>query len=182
MATVDGIARGHGGALALRSPPGRGAAFRLYLPCADPGSEELPLEPLPDAPLPRLSGRALLLDDDPFVRAVLRALLRTCGAELAIADRAPEALGLLARGDFALVLLDPALPERAGPALFAELRRRAPELPVVLLCGHGEEPARRTWPGCVAYVRKPFRLRDLLSALAPLLGDRSPPTDSAAAP
>jgi hypothetical protein len=77
LSTVLGIVRGHRGALAVRSTPGRGTTFRIFLPCG--GGVEV-AQPAPEtaAPPPVATGArtVLLVDDEEDVRIVTQQMLR----------------------------------------------------------------------------------------------------------
>jgi two-component system response regulator GlrR len=67
-----------------------------------------------------------------------------------------------------LVISDIRLPDRDGMALFQEIRRSYPALPVILLTAHGTIPdaVEATTLGAYAYLTKPFDARLLLERIA----------------
>ena len=112
--------------------------------------------------------RVLVVDDDPGMRAILRAFLMREGFEVAEEPSAERALAVLAieqRPD--VVILDNQMPGLKGLEALALVRRRWPELPVMLITAFGgprvEEQARRL--GAVSYIEKPFRVRELIVQL-----------------
>ena len=85
--------------------------------------------------------RLLVVDDDELDRLALRRCMQQSGMALA-ADEATsgaEALRLTDGGAYDCILLDYYLPGEDGIALIAELRRAAPDTPVVIFTGRGDE-------------------------------------------
>ena len=82
--------------------------------------------------------RILIIDDEESIRRSLEGILGDEGYQTRIAADGDAALALLAREPSAdLVLLDIAMPGRDGISVLAELRERWPQLPVVMMSGHG---------------------------------------------
>lgn len=81
--------------------------------------------------------RILLIEDDPDYTLLMNLYLHEAGGgtkqEIVNAASLAQGLDLLARSDFDIVLLDLMLPDSQGLDTLAELRRRAPEVPVVVL-------------------------------------------------
>ncbi len=154
LAIVKQIAEMHGGSAAAESAGlGRGAAFTITLPLGRGDAAAAPVK------------RVLLVDDDDDARNVVRRTLELYGAEVTATGNASEALELLDRDRFDLILTDLAMPERDGYWLLDEIRRRRPEarVGVITAFGHSEEQIRAA--GFNLLIRKPVvpeRLAEVL--------------------
>ena len=84
--------------------------------------------------------RVLLVDDSDDYRRSLRAVLADAVVDLAVAEarHAGEALDLLAREPWDVVLLDLSLPGRNGIEILRDIRRLRPALPVLVMSFHTE--------------------------------------------
>ncbi|THF66965.1 response regulator [Pseudothauera nasutitermitis] len=125
--------------------------------------------PRPDA---APSGAHLLVvDDDRDLLRLLSMRLRANGYRVSTAESAEAAVGLLAVERFALVVSDVRLPDRDGLALFEDIRRSNPALPVILLTAHGTIPdaVEATARGVFGYLTKPFDGKALLDKIAQAL-------------
>ena len=90
---------------------------------------------------PPLRGRVLLVEDHPVNQQVATKLLGRLGLEVVQANHGSEALDLLGKGVFDLVLMDCQMPVMDGYAATRELRRReaitnSPRLPVIAMTAH----------------------------------------------
>lgn len=84
--------------------------------------------------------RVLVVDDDPDVRAATRSLLEVGGFEVASVDHGADALEVLASSAIDIVLSDLRMPALGGVEMLREIRRRWPELPVVLMTAFTLDP------------------------------------------
>ena len=112
--------------------------------------------------------RILIVDDEESIRRSLEGILCDEGFETRLADGGDAALAALAReAPPDLVLLDIAMPGRDGLAVLAELRERWPQLPVVMMSGHGtiETAVRTTRLGAFDFIEKPLSIDKLLLTL-----------------
>lgn len=82
-------------------------------------------------------GRILVVDDEPGLRAFVATALRRDGHEVTVASTGDEALNLLARSSFALVVTDLRMPGRDGLAVLDQVRAEHPETEVIVLTAHG---------------------------------------------
>ena len=80
-----------------------------------------------------MSARVLVVDDEPDLRWVLRGLFEDAGFEVTEAEDGEKALAAIAAATPDVVLTDVRMPRIQGLELLRELRRRVPDLPVVLL-------------------------------------------------
>lgn len=111
----------------------------------------------------------LIADDDAELSAMLAEQLSAAGFDPTAAGTAAEAEAMLTDADvpFAALILDIGLPDRDGHTLCATLRRRGLKLPILMLTGAAEEEdvVRGLAAGADDYVRKPFRMAELMARL-----------------
>jgi signal transduction histidine kinase len=90
LAVVQGIARGHGGALQVRSEPGRGSTFRLFLPCSTKAAAE-PVVTRKSEDW-RGAGTVLVIDDEEAIRDIAARILVMAGFTVLTAGDGQEGL------------------------------------------------------------------------------------------
>ena len=126
LSLCHGIVEGHGGTLSLVSEPGAGAIFRVELPVVVP-----PTPSGKNAPEMTSAGtgkRILVVDDE---RLVLQFLGEMLGADHHTVDTVSDgtqALEVLRRTSYDLILSDVRMPYLDGPGLYRALERRLPDL------------------------------------------------------
>jgi two-component system response regulator AtoC len=119
--------------------------------------------------------RVLVIDDDPGVRDYMEALVSRQGYRVfAVADGEQALKGLQeTRPD--LITLDVVLPGMDGLATLGQLKKRLPDVPVVMLSGHGQArnivEAMRL--GASDFLRKPFEVEELELAFQKALEKRA---------
>lgn len=175
LAQVYGIVSQHGGFIDVQSEVGKGTTFVLYLPAAA-GKAETPVEP-ERAEVPRGNGELILMvEDDDGVRLVMQRMLERLNYTVLEAENGLEALNLYERyrDQIALVLTDLVMPEMSGDRLISELRRRNPQVKVVLMTGYllSEDQQFLQIPNIVGWLQKPPNFSTLAKTLAHAL--RSP--------
>jgi len=108
--------------------------------------------------------KVLMVDDEDQFRETTRKLLQKKGFDTLMAATGKEALAQLDRQPD-VVVLDVRMPDMDGNVTLEEIRRRAPDLPVIMLTGHGaDDSARRALAeGAFDYLSKPCDI-DLLAA------------------
>ena len=107
--------------------------------------------------------RVLVIDDDPSIRDYLEALATRRGYEVFAVGDAEEALASLDKTRPDLVTLDVVLPGMDGLETLRLLKQQLPDVPVIMLSGHGQAPTiveamRR---GASDFLRKPFEVEEL---------------------
>ena len=192
LTVTQGIMQEHNGRIEVQSAPGQGTTFQLVFPfeASAPAPiasrQAAPAEPTPaeptradpaphdPAPADRPRARVLVVDDEVMVRTVTSKLLRVRGYDVVEADGGEAALARLDEAPVDLVLTDLSMPGMSGRELAAEVRRRRPALPVLLLTGDTDAEAERG--DVAAVVKKPFQLDALDATIQDVLagsgGDR----------
>ncbi|MBV9661492.1 MAG: response regulator, partial [Acidimicrobiales bacterium] len=145
--------------------------IRIWLPL----SKDAPLTASPDAADERwssrrtLSGRILVVEDEPDLRAMAVQTLTSIGLEVVDTGTAEEALEIFGSGGhFDVLATDVILPQMSGFQLAAAVRRVQPDLPVVYMTGYtgnGEMPEDSEDP----VIRKPYSADTLRLRVAELI-------------
>jgi PAS domain S-box-containing protein len=171
LATVLGVVRGHRGALAVTSAPGRGTTFRVYLPAAGTAAR---VEPSAAAAVRgggdgREGRTVLLVDDEEDVRAVTASMLERLGCSVLQAGDGREGVDVFRAHARTIdtVIVDLTLPHLSGDGVFREIRTIRPDACVILMSGYHDEKATGglAEAGLAGFLRKPFSVADLQKAL-----------------
>lgn len=111
--------------------------------------------------------RILIAEDEPRIVRFLVKGLQAQGYATTCAADGNEALDLALSSEFDLMLLDLGLPGLDGLDVLARLRRRQVRLPVIVLTARSstEDVVTGLDSGADDYVRKPFRLAELLARI-----------------
>jgi DNA-binding NtrC family response regulator len=109
----------------------------------------------------------LLVDDEPNMRASLSGILQDAGYDATAVESAEAALRLLARDRFLMVITDARLAGMSGYELLGEIKKRWPDLPVLMITAYATPrlAVEAIKAGAVDYVSKPFAPEELLHAV-----------------
>ncbi|RRR71814.1 MAG: response regulator [Candidatus Viridilinea halotolerans] len=179
LAAVQGIVRGHGGAMHVASSPGEGSCFRVIFPALL--AAELSLKgPQHDSDpaTPKLlggnqGGTLLVVDDEAGVRTVLTRYLERMGFKVVSAESGLAALDRLANGIPHLrgMLVDLTMPGMSGDQLATHVRRIYPGTPIMIMSGYRAEEIAAQYANLElkGFLQKPFRYDTLSAALVVML-------------
>ena len=121
------------------------------------------------------AGRAkvLVCDDEELIRWSLAEELAGRGYEAIAVGSLAEARQAVRRHDPELIILDIRLPDGSGKELLAELRAGDPDVPIVMITGHGnvQTAVEVTRMGATAYHPKPFDLEEMMLTVERALQD-----------
>ena len=168
LSALRGILKGHHAGIRIESEPGQGSLFRIHFPIGKglpPKGSESPNPASESSP----TGTILLVDDEPEVLSSTSAILGQIGYKVIEARDGLEALDRFRQSidEISLVLLDLTMPRMNGHETLRELQKLRPGVKVILCSGyHEQEAMKETRLGdFVGFLHKPFRLRDLQTAL-----------------
>ena len=125
----------------------------------------------------RKSANLLLVDDDPSLLKLLGMRLSSEGFKVITAESGPEALKILQKEKLDLVISDLRMDEMDGMALFDEIQKAHPNMPVIILTAHGSIPdaVAATQRGVFSFLTKPVDKDALYKAIDEALALSSTP-------
>ena len=172
LSMVDGLVAQSGGAMRITSQQGAGSTVELWLPVAEAEAIERPRPVAPQRVQESRCCRVLVIDDDPIVLAGTAAMLEDLGHTATEVDSAEQGLKILqSDASIDLVITDHAMPGMTGTELAKRIRRKWPELPVIIATGYAELPGELD--PSVPRLSKPYRQQDLAAVVAQLIGEQS---------
>ncbi|AKJ42998.1 two-component system response regulator GlrR [Pragia fontium] len=127
----------------------------------------------------RKPANLLLVDDDPSLLKLLGMRLTSEGFNVTTAESGQEALRRLGRGQIDLVISDLRMDEMDGMALFNEIQKHQPGMPVIILTAHGSIPdaVAATQQGVFSFLTKPVDRDALYKAIDEALAMKIPAGD-----
>jgi signal transduction histidine kinase/CheY-like chemotaxis protein len=147
LAVSFGIIRRHGGNIEVDSKLGSGTEFRIVLPLAADSADSITPEIVKPTPGPQhcislvqdqVQTRILVVDDEEFVRELLKEILESEGCRVSLAESGTEALELFSASQFDGVFTDVGMPGMSGWELAYAIRQQSEMIPIAVITGWGE--------------------------------------------
>jgi len=126
----------------------------------------------------RATAKVLVVDDDADLLKLVSIRLQSAGFEVATADSGERALAILSASTPQVVVTDLRMGGMDGMALFDQIHRSNPVLPVIILTAHGTIPdaVAATQRGVFGYLTKPFDGKDLVTQVTRAVNLSAPVT------
>jgi CheY-like chemotaxis protein len=171
LSVIHGIVKNHGGDITVKSTPGKGTIFQVYLPLIDHLDLTTELEPINGAA--KGEERILLVDDEEQIVAMERQMLENLGYRVTARTDSQEALKVFAKHprDFDLVITDMTMPYMTGDQLAQKMLDIEPNIPVILCTGFNEiiTEEKALAMGIQKFVMKPVVKNDLATTIRSVL-------------
>jgi CheY-like chemotaxis protein len=180
LSSVKQLARAMGGDIAVAQRRGGGTTFTFTV-AMSPAEEAASAASSADGDLAvsPSSLRLLSVEDNPFGRVVLNAILSELGHQTEFIGQGETAPQRLSQGAFDAVLMDMVLPGIDGVEAIRRIRAlEAPlgRIPIICISGRGEDEAASRAAGADVFLVKPVSPRDLATALHDAAGHASAAT------
>jgi CheY-like chemotaxis protein len=180
LSTVYGIVKQSDGYIAVESAPGKGAAFRIYLPRVDQAVSDLDAA---ESGTRRVGFETILLvEDEEVVRQLANRILVTSGYKVLLASRGEEAEQICIEYDGVIHLLitDMVMPGLGGRDLVQRVAAKRPGMKVLYISGYTEQSlAEADIRSGVAFLEKPFSPAALQRRVREVLEGRIIPSSTA---
>lgn len=168
MAAVFGIVRSHQGSIHIRSEIGKGSTITVYFPSTQ---QALPVSVETGLPVSdwKPQGTVLLVDDEEYVRELVSEMLESLGFNVRSAENGFRALEIYDAnaGLIDCVILDLAMPQLDGHETCRELRRRNPQLRILISSGYTERDIEQNFVDDPSFhfLQKPYTVDQLSEKL-----------------
>jgi two-component system, sensor histidine kinase len=169
LSSVKQLARAMGGDIVVAQRRNGGTTFTLtVIMSRAEGSLTIMSGADADTANPGRALRILSVEDNPFGRVVLNAILTELGHQAEFIGRGEAAAERIARGDFDAVLMDMVLPGINGIEAISQIRKLKPPLgriAIIGVSGRGDDEVASREAGADAFLVKPVSPRALATAL-----------------
>jgi PAS domain S-box-containing protein len=178
LSMVYGIVKQSGGAIWVYSEPGKGAAFKIYLPRVFEEAQKVSEERIAEAPA-NGTETVLVVEDEEMIRQIISVTLSEYGYTALLAKDGEEAQAICAsaQGPIHLLLSDVVLPGMSGRESAKRLVSKRPGMRVLYMSGYTANAIVHHGvlePG-IAFLQKPFSPATLLRKMREILDSKDAP-------
>jgi len=180
LSVAYGIIQQHKGWINVYSEKGSGTIFKIYIPASDKEVSYKKDEKIDLIETKGYGEKILVVEDDESVRLTAVRALRRSGYIVTSAMSAEDALNFFInnKSNFDLVLSDVVLPGKSGIELAHNLKKRFPEMEIILGSGYTDAEKIRTevTNKGFAFIQKPYEIFSLLKTIRQMLKEKQEKT------
>lgn len=166
LSIIYGIIKNHGGCIFCETAPSKGTSFKIYLPVPDQPTVVENIDQMSETASSNGTETVMLVDDDPYVRAVGEKMLKRSGYKILTAPNGESALDLYRKKhhEIDLVILDLIMPGMGGKNCLEEIFKIKPLEKVIITTGYSFDNAEKDdiFSKAKGFIDKPYESRDLL--------------------
>ena len=173
LSTAYGIIKDHGGYIHVESEAGKGSKFIVYLP-AIPKETEQESRAYEDINVAAVTGgTVLIVDDEPAVLDITRAILEESGYKVLTTNNGHEALDVITdrKKHIDVAIVDMIMPVIGGKTVIRSLKKKRPSLKIISASGYQKEHElvnmEENPPD--AFLNKPYSAETLIRTLDTVL-------------
>jgi CheY-like chemotaxis protein len=158
LAMVYGIVKQHNGFIHLYSEPGKGTAFKVYLPAIEAQPDAVP-EKRKEEIVRGGTETILLAEDEEAIRALAERILTGFGYTVLVARNGEEAVEIFRKNkEIVLAVLDVVMPRKGGKEAFEEMYKQNPLLKVIFMSGYSADAIHDSFvlTPDTSFLQKPF--------------------------
>ena len=171
LSVIHGIIKNHRGDITVKSAPGKGTVFTVYLPVVEETDVQTVVEPVNGNE--KGTERILLIDDEEQIISMERKMLENLGYQVTARTDSVEALKEFSKQpqNYDLVITDMTMPQMTGDELAQKLLLIKPGIPVILCTGFNEDitEEKALEMGIQKFVMKPVIKKELASTIRSVL-------------
>jgi CheY-like chemotaxis protein len=165
LSTAYGTIQRHSGNILVDTEIGQGSQFTLKLPKYTEKQVQAEITVTENK-----IANILIIDDEEYVRDILRQFLIREGHYVAVAEGARKGFELFHKRKFDLVITDLGLPEIPGYEIAKQIKATHPNLPIIMVTGWGDDPLDEEKSQYVdAVINKPFQRDRIIQAVQNIL-------------
>ncbi len=173
LSTVFGIVKQYGGAIEVKSEPGKGSTFRIYFPLIKEPDEEIGKEKDIKKEVKTGDETILIAEDNDSVRDFLSETLKMLGYKVFVAKNGKEAIEIFkSKKNIDLLITDIVMPEMRGDELVKTLKDKFPEIKVIFISGYIDKELvdNIEIDKEVNFIQEPFSIEDISELIRKVLG------------
>ena len=166
---VFGIIQHHNGFIDVRSAPGEGTSFAVYLPIPDQAGGEIPAAGKSLADIPGGTETVLLIEDEEVLTTLAKNTLVSKGYTVLTAGDGKQGVEMYRshQKEIAVVLSDIGLPVFGGHDVFRKIRAINPEAKIIFASGFFDPETKSEMykAGLINFIQKPYMQNEVLQKI-----------------
>lgn len=170
LATLHGIVKKYEGDITVKSEPGKGTTFQVYLPLVE---NKIIVRKKEITAIPKGSEHILFVDDEKAAVIAMQKILERLGYKVTATTNSIEALKLFKNNPdlFDILITDMTMPDITGKDLTLELRKIRPDIPIILYTGFSDSINEKEAEiiGINKFMIKPINKSDIANAIREVL-------------